>query len=118
MSVTSTRTTTIVYSGDVVGTETIPAAQNGASPGQVEIRTLASGANTITVPSVTSIVVTAVTIVPPVGNVTSIILKGVTGDTGIRLHNTDPTTLAIDASSTTFVLTAGASIVGVRLFWS
>lgn len=117
MSVTAIRTTTIVYSGDVTGTETIVAATNAASPGSVEIKTLASGLNTITVPTGGSTVV-ACTIVPPVGNTTSITLKGVTGDTGIRIHNTDPTTVAIDPSATTFVLTTGAGITGVRLYWS
>ena len=117
MSVISTRKQTIVYSGDVEGTEIIPAATNEASPGSVEIKTLASGLNTITVPTGGSTVV-AVTIVPPVGNTTSITLKGVTGDTGVRLHNTDPTTIAIDPSTTTFVLTTGGTVTGVRLYWS
>ena len=117
MAVTATRMTTIVYSGDVAGTETISAAPNAASPGSVEIKTLASGANTITLPTGGSTVV-ACTIVPPVGNTTSITLKGVSGDTGIRVHNTDPTTVSFDSSVTTFVLTTGAAITGARLYWS
>ena len=118
MSVSATRATTITYSGDVAGTETISAATNAASPGSVTVQTLSSGANTITVPSTTGVTVTAVTIVPPTGNTTSITLKGISGDTGIRIHNTDPTTVAIDSSVTSFVLTAGASISAVRFFWS
>ena len=91
---TSTRKVTIVYSGDVDGTQEINAASNADSPAAVEIVTLASGSNTITVPT-SGTVPTAVTIVPPTDNTTSITLKGVTGDT-----------------------TAGGVVTGVRLYWS
>lgn len=117
MSVTATRTQTIVYTGDVTGTETVSAASNAASPGAIELKTLASGLNTITVPTGGSTVVSC-TVIPPTGNAISITLKGVTGDTGVRLHNTDPTTIAIDSSVTTFVLTTGAIVTGVRLIWT
>lgn len=117
MAVTATRSQTITYTGDVVGTETVSAASNAASPGSIEIKTLASGANTITVPT-GGATVTACTILPPTGNATSITVKGVSGDTGIRVHNTDPTTIAIDSSVATFVLTTGAQITGVRFYWS
>ena len=117
MAVAAARTETITYSGDVVGTEVISAASNAASPGSIEIKTLDSGLNTITVPTGGSTVV-ACTIVPPAANSTSITLKGVTGDTGVRIHNTDPTTIAIHSSVTSFVLTTGASITGARLYWS
>lgn len=117
MAVNSTRTVTITYSGDVVGTQTLAAATNAASPGSVEIRTLASGLNTITLPTGGS-TVKACTIVPPAANVTSITLKGVTGDTGILLHLTDPTTIAFDSTVTTFVLTTGGIITGLRLYWA
>lgn len=118
MSVTATRTINIVYSGDVAGQEIISAASNVVSPGQVEVKSLSSGANSITVPTMTGFVPTAVTIVPPSGNTTSITFKGISGDTGIRIHNTDPTSIALDSSVTTFVLTTGGAIVGVRLYWS
>lgn len=117
MAVTSTRTQTINFTGDVTGTEHISAASNASSPGSVELKTLDSGANTITLPTGGS-TVTGCTIVPPSGNSTSITLKGVTGDTGIRLHNTDPSTLTFHSSVTSFVLTAGGSITGVRFFWT
>ena len=117
MAVASTRTTTIVYTGDVTGTETISAAANAASPGSVEIKSLASGANTITVPT-GGTTPTACVIVPPAGNVVTLTLKGVTGDTGVGLHLTDPTTVALAAATATFVLTTGAIITGVRLYWT
>lgn len=117
MAATSTRKSTITFSSDVVGTHVLSAASNTASPASIEIKTLASGANTITLPTGGSTVV-ACTIVPPSGNTDSITVKGVSGDTGIRIHNTDPTTIAVDSSVTSFVLTAGAQITGVRLYWS
>lgn len=118
MAVQSTRSIVITYTGDVTGTEEIDAAANVASPGAITIQSLASGANTITVPTSTGVTVKACTIVPPAGNTTTITLKGVTGDTGVQLHDTDPTTIAIDDSVTSFCLTAGAIIQGVRLYWS
>lgn len=117
MSVVATRAQTIVYTGDVIGTETIFAASNAASPGSVEVKTLASGVNTITVPTGGATTVSC-TILPPTGNTTSITLKGVSGDTGIRLHDTDPTTLAIHSSVSAFVLTTGAIVTGLRLYWT
>ena len=118
MSVSASRTATIVYSGDVVGTETLTALVNAASPGSVTVQTLASGFNSVSVPSSTGITVTSVTIQPPTGNTTSITIKGVTGDTGIRIHDTDPFTLTLHSSVTAIGLTAGAAIQGVRFYWS
>jgi hypothetical protein len=45
-------------------------------------------------------------------------LKGVTGDTGVVLHKTDPSTIALNSPTTTLCLTASAQIDGVRLVWS
>ena len=118
MAVQSTRSTVITLTGGVTGTETINAATNSASPGAITVQTLANGFNSVSVPSTTGVTVTAVTIVPPTGNTTSITLKGITGDTGIALHLTDPTTIAIASSVTAIGLTAGAEITGVRFFWS
>lgn len=117
MSVTSNRSVGITFSGDEAASWTNSAAQNTSSPGMIQVVTLALGANTVTVPTGGTVPV-ACTILKPSGNTTSITLKGVTGDTGVRLHNTDPDTISIDPSVVSFVLTAGASLVGVRLVWS
>lgn len=117
MAAASTRSLTITYTGDVTGSEVISAAANSSSPASIEIKTLTTGANTITVPTGGS-APTAVTIFPPSGNATSITFKGVSGDTGVRIHNTDPTSIALHSSVTSFVLTVGADITGVRLYWS
>ncbi len=116
MSVNSLRTTTITFTGDVAGTQT-EIASNASSPGQIQILTLASGANTITVPTGGS-VPTGVTIVKPAGNTVALLLKKVSGDTGISLHPTDPDSLSLDPSVTTFVLTAASTLTGLRLVWS
>ena len=115
MSVSGDRQVNVQLLGEGLNeNNSFPAANNASSPAQQELKTLASGSNTITVPSGA----TACTIVPPASNTNSITLKGVTGDTGVRLHNTDPTSLAIDASTTTFVLTAGSTTSNVRLNWT
>lgn len=118
MAATSTRTISITYTGDVVGTEITAAAINAASPGQLEIKTLASGNNTINAPSGGTTPI-ACTIVPPVGNTAGITLKGVAGDTGIPIHKTDPTSIAIDSSlGLTFVIGCSAGVTGCRFFWT
>lgn len=118
MAVSAARKVVITLSGDVDGVQGIDAATNATSPGSITVQVLASGFNTISVPTSTGVTVTAVTIVPPSANSTSITLKGVTGDTGIRIHNTDPTTIAIHSGVTAIGLTAGAEIQGVRFFWT
>lgn len=114
MTVTANRTVVVNLTGDVELSDNFDAAENLASPGAVELLNLSSGFNTITVRPTA----TAVTIIPPALNTTSITLKGVTGDTGIRIHNTDPTTIALHSTVTTIGLTAGAAITGVRFLWT
>ncbi len=108
----------VEFTGDQIGATEYAAAQSSVSIAKSELVALSSGANTITVPTSGSNLPTAVTIIPPAANATSITLKGVTGDTGVRIHNTDPTSIALDSSVTSFVLTAGAGINNVRLVWS
>jgi len=118
MSTACTRVTTLTYTGDLTATQPVPALENPASPGVIELKNLAVGANTIAVPSGNGATAVGVTIVPPPGNVNTILLKALTGDTGIALHPTDPTTLALAPSVTSFVLTVATAVNGVRFFWS
>ena len=117
MAASASRYISIQFSGDVVASNTFQAASNAASPAKADIVTLASGANTITPPAGGS-TPKAITIIPPSGNTVDITLKGVAGDTGIVLHNTDPTSIALDSPTATFVLSAASEVVGVRLFWT
>jgi hypothetical protein len=115
--VTSTRRIHIRLTGGIEASEVYSAADNDASPGATELITLAIGANTITKPGGGS-TVTGVTIIPPEANTSLITLKGIAADTGIPLHDTDPTSLGLDSTESTFVLDAVAEIVGVRLIWT
>jgi hypothetical protein len=115
--VTSQRNVTIQFTGGVQAANTFAAANNTASPGQIELRTLAAGPTTITPPTGGS-TPKSCTIIPPEGNTNLITLKGIAGDTGVGLHKTDPTTIALDSPTNTFVLNAAAIITGVRLVWA
>jgi len=117
MSVTAQRTTLITFTGDIELADSFVAAANLTSPGQVQIMQLASGSNVITPPS-SSCTTKAVTILPPTGNTTDITLKGTLADVGVVLHNTDPTTIALDSPTAVFVLSAASTIAGVRLIWT
>ncbi len=115
MAVNGTRTIQLGFTGDVNAPSlSYSAAANAASPGDIDVVTLAAGANTITPP----VGFKACTIIPPSGNTNLITLKGVTGDTGVPLHKTDPTSIGLDSTEDTFCLTAAAEIVGVRLIWT
>jgi hypothetical protein len=118
MAVTSSRSVQIQFSGDIT-TEVIKSADdNAASPGMEVVQTLASGANTITAPVVSGITVKALTIIPPSANTATITLKGITGDTGVPLHLTDPTSIGLASTFTSLVITASTTIIGVRFIWS
>jgi hypothetical protein len=119
MAVNAARTITINLTGDVISDKIYSAAQNATSPGAISIIDLALGANTITLPVSVGMTVKAATIIPPSGNLQSITLKGIAGDTGILLHKTDPTSIGFDTPAPiSFVLTAGATINGVRIVWT
>lgn len=113
MAVTSNRKVVIQFTGDVLYSQEFSAAVSSLGSGQNQLVDLASGANTITVPSNA----VAVTIIPPSDNEETITLKGVTGDTGISLSKTDPCSLSL-LSVSSFVLTAGGVITGLRLIYS
>ena len=115
MSVASNREVRVILSGDVVTNKGYSAAENADSPGDIDVVTLAIGPNTITPPTSTA---KAVTIIPPAANENLITLKGIAADTGVVLHLTDPTSIALNDSSDTFVLDAAAEVVGVRLIWT
>lgn len=117
MASSSTRGQTVVYTGDVQASLYNSAGTNANSPAQTSIQNLAIGFNAI-VPPGGGTVPTALTIIPPVGNVNLMVLKGITGDTGIPLHKTDPTTVALDVSFTTLGITVTVGITGVRFIWS
>lgn len=117
MSVTSRRAIDVTFEGDQEASWTSDASPNEDSPGAIQIVTLSSGNNTITVPG-GGATVAGVTIIKPTDNSTAITFKGVAGDTGVRLHDTDPDSISLHSGVASFVLNAGAEIVGVRLVWT
>ena len=118
MSVTSSRILQIQFSGDITENIIQSALDNTVSPAKTDIVSLSIGANTITAPAVSGIIVTGLTIIPPAGNTSLMTLKGVTGDTGITLHKTDPVSLSLDTTFVSLVINAAAAIAGVRLIWT
>lgn len=118
MSITASRNIQLSFSGDQTYQLIQSALDNLNSLGEVDIVTLAIGNNTISVPVVSGLDATALTIIPPAGNVNTIILKGVAGDTGIPLHLTDPLVISLASNFVSLVLSVTAQVVGVRLIWS
>ena len=112
MSITSGRSVTITFAGDIEFTQSFPATDVSTGSGQNQLVELAMGNNTITVPDDA----VAVTILFPVDNATQVTLKGVNGDTGIALHLTDPTSIGLQ-EVTSFVLSAAVAVT-VRLIYS
>ena len=118
MATASTRTVQIEFSGDTTQEIISSALDNIVSPGTSELVSLDAGDNTILFPAVTGIVPTGLMIIPPSGNTELITLKGDIADVGVPLHITDPTSLGLDTTFTSLVLTVVDAIVGVRLIWS
>lgn len=114
MASTSSRTITIQSIGDIEYSQDFAAVQNPVAPMQSDLTSLSSGNNTITVPSGS----TGVTIIPPSNNSTSMILKGVAGDTGINLALTSPTSIGLATGVASFVITTGGAITGVRFIFT
>lgn len=118
MAVNAIRSVTINLTGDVISDKIYSAAQNAVSPGSITIHALTSGNNTITVPSMTGVTVKGATIVPPAGNLETVTLKGIAGDTGIAISKTDPTSIAFETAPANFVLNVSAAINGLRIIWT
>lgn len=117
MSITSSRTIQVQFSGDVTQQVIISALDNIKSPGESDIVTLFIGGNTISPPTVSGIVVTSLTIIPPAANTSLMTLKGDFADVGIPLHLTDPTSLSLDTTFSSLIINAVTQINGVRLIW-
>ncbi len=97
-----------VLPGTTAGTQYIgpyTLTPNGAGNFAVTEVTLVSGANTITVPSWALICL----IVPPITNTEGLVLKGVTGDTGVAISETLPSLLSFTTAPASFVVTAAGN---------
>lgn len=118
MAVVSERIIGINFTGDIDAPNlAFNAAENTNAPGEIDVVALSTGANTIAVPSNAK----GVTIIPIAGNTTALTLKGVSGDTGIALHLTDPSSFGINpATTTSFVIAASTTgpATSCRIIWS
>jgi len=116
---TATVTVAVVGTGFASGqvNEQFSWANTTASE-QVTSQTLNGGANTITVPTLVNQAI-GVVIIPPSTNTQTLTLKGVTGDTGVPISRTNPTTIPFDSASppANFCLTAGGTVTGCLFRW-
>ena len=83
------------------------------SPLKVETVDLATGFNELTVPAGA----TAVSIIPPSDTSKVMTLKGVTGDTGVKLLASEGARMIALDSSATLGLAVSSEVVGVQLIW-
>jgi hypothetical protein len=120
MAITSSRTVQIQVSGDVTGNMNLSALDNPTSMGEINLYAIVGpGSTVIAAPGgVIGVNITGLTIIPPAGNTSVMTLKGVAGDTGIPLHVTDPTSIAVDSSFVSFVLSSTLQVNGVRIAWT
>ncbi len=117
MATTSNVTVIVTYSVDTIATETYSASTNAASPGSIKLVTLASGDNTITLPTGGS-TVTGCLVIPPSGNTNALSFKKTGADSGSPLHLTNPLFLTFAAGYVSFVLNSTGTTTGVRLIWA
>lgn len=118
MSITSTRTIQVGFSG-AIGTEINQSAlENAVSPANSFLADLGTGNNPITLPDLAGLVTTGITIIPPPGNTVIITLKGASGDTGIPLHITDPSSFGVDPTLTEIILTVASDVESVIVVFS
>ena len=113
-----TRTVTIscVLSSTVIANQDnfAPILSNANSNGGTTPIDLANGFNTITIPTTAG----GCVFIPPTANVTTITLKGVTGDTGVVMKPSAPFVLAFaNPPPASFGLTAGGVIAGCLAIW-
>lgn len=98
-------------SGFVSPTLALPQILSGSLTAREQVVDLASGANTITVPTGAVAMIMAL----PSGNTVAVTLKGISGDTGILLHTTYPLVLPLGSVSTLVLTAAGA--VTATIVW-
>lgn len=116
MSTTTNRKIAVTFDGDAGSmSKAWLAAENVAAPASIQPVELLTGNNTITVPVTAT--PGAVTIIKPSDNAETITFKGVNGDTGVKLHLTDPDSISLHGTIASFVLNVTGTI-DVILVWS
>ncbi len=118
MPVLGDRSVTVQLTGDITYTQIFRADENVQSPGAITTQNLTTGFNVISIPTGGAVVPTAATILPPDDNEETLTLKGISADTGIPIHPTDPCSISLASSLTTFGITASGTVTGLRIIWS
>ena len=90
-----------------------PVIKNTLSPVQQEILVTAVGDNTVTVP--TNAVGVALTIGAPTSGTATVRLKGVTGDTSIRLQADSLSVWTFDSAPASFIINTDVALLGTRV---
>ena len=116
MAITASYTLNLALSGDQVLNLAFVSAANAGSPFQEQLITTINGANTLTAPLGGSTPVGLI-IIPPAANAITMILKGVTGDTGVPLHLTNPFITSLATTFVSCVITTNAIMTGLRIIW-
>lgn len=113
-------TSTVTISGTLVGGNTgsdtfaTKSITNTSAAEYTQQINLASGFNSITVPSG----VTGAYMLPPPANTQTLTLKGVTGDTGIAISPTAPCVIGFASSPpATIGITAGGTVNNFVIIW-
>lgn len=112
-------TATFNLTGSTLGNALDYQWYNGNSPCSVQLLNLTSGVNTINATSCPDLPnCGGVWLIPPIGNATTVSLKGISADTGIALSLTIPAFLPFTVTPpSSFVLTTGGAITGYKLAW-
>lgn len=111
MANTGTITLTGTVTGPSSGDKSIKASWSlAAAVFDANTVSLASGDNSITVPTGTSFIL----FVPPTSNTEVIKVKGNAGDTGVQISKVLPTVLTWDATGS-LILNAGGSVAGCEI---
>lgn len=114
MAISCVSTINLAYAGDRNQTYAFATASNPISPDEENYVNLASGDNTITVPTV-GVTAFGAVIIPPSTNTAVLTLKGNAGDTGVALNRKNPSQIGLDSGVSSFILNASAAVVGVRV---
>lgn len=118
---------TIVFSGDVAGTNEYEAADNTDAPAFIQTYLIAAGGSgtTFIVPSTANgfgtFIPKAVTIIKPSDYTGTLILKGSSGASdaeGVYLHGTDFDSLSINATLQSAIILKASVACQIILVWS
>lgn len=92
---------------------------NANSPCTPQVLNLASGANTINATNCPALAQAgAVVLIPPLGNIVTLTLKGISADTGVALSPTAPQLITFPTTPpTSFVITTNNTITGFTMLW-